>query len=113
MGGHGALICALKNPFLYKSVSAFAPVCNPTKGSWGTKVFTGYLGENEKEWAEWDATLLAQTYKGPILPILIDQVKKSQTSCRLEKCNERLNVNIHEGVFSHESKQFPFLCILV
>ncbi|XP_043275263.1 S-formylglutathione hydrolase [Venturia canescens] len=73
MGGHGALICALKNPGLYKSVSAFAPICNPTKSQWGKKVFTGYLGENEEDWAEWDATILAKKYRGPILSILIDQ----------------------------------------
>jgi S-formylglutathione hydrolase len=44
MGGHGALICALKNPAMYKSVSAFAPICHPSVCPWGEKAFTGYLG---------------------------------------------------------------------
>merc|ERR1719384_757104 len=44
MGGHGALTIALRNPGMFKSVSAFAPICNPTKCPWGEKAFTGYLG---------------------------------------------------------------------
>ena len=43
MGGHGALICALKNPGMYKSVSAFSPICNPMNCAWGQKAFTGKL----------------------------------------------------------------------
>lgn len=75
MGGHGALICSLKNPGLYKSVSAFAPISNPSKCPWGTKAFTGYLGPNESgSWAEWDATELVKKYNGPPLELLIDQV---------------------------------------
>lgn len=56
--GHGALICALKNPGLYKSVSAFAPICNPLNCQWGQKAFRGYLGPNEEQWKEYDATEL-------------------------------------------------------
>jgi len=73
MGGHGALICALKNPGMYASVSAFAPICNPSQCPWGHKAFTGYLGEDKKAWAEYDATQLAKGYNGPPLEILIDQ----------------------------------------
>ena len=50
MGGHGALICALKNPGMYASVSAFAPICNPVACPWGKKAFTGYLGTDEAAW---------------------------------------------------------------
>ncbi len=50
MGGHGALICFLKNPGQYKSVSAFAPICNPVECPWGNKAFTGYLGDNKDAW---------------------------------------------------------------
>lgn len=50
MGGHGALICALKNPGKYLSVSAFAPICNPVNCPWGKKAFSGYLGDNEEDW---------------------------------------------------------------
>ena len=57
MGGHGALMCALKNPDMYTSVSAFAPIVNPTQCPWGEKAFTGYLGSAEAG-AEYDATEL-------------------------------------------------------
>lgn len=72
MGGHGALICALKNPGAYQSVSAFAPISNPTQCPWGKKAFTGYLGHDEKTWEEWDACLLISQAKEQ-LPILVDQ----------------------------------------
>ena len=49
MGGHGALICYLKNPGLYKSVSVFAPICNPSLSSTCIKAFKEYLGD-EEEW---------------------------------------------------------------
>ncbi len=51
MGGHGALVCALKNPGLYASVSAFAPICHPSECPWGQKAFTGYLGPRSAAWA--------------------------------------------------------------
>lgn len=74
MGGHGALICSLKNPGLFKSVSAFAPICNPTQCPWGQKAFTGYLGENQKEaWKDWDATELVKKYEGAPLELFLDQ----------------------------------------
>merc|ERR1712198_442954 len=76
MGGHGALICALKNPGQYKSVSAFAPICNPINCPWGVKAFSGYLGEANKDaWKEYDACELAKTYNGPPLELLVDQGK--------------------------------------
>ena len=55
MGGHGALICALKNPDRYTSVSAFAPIANPTQCPWGEKAFGGYLGDDRESWKQWDA----------------------------------------------------------
>eukprot|EP00600_Ochromonadales_sp_CCMP1393_P004310 CAMPEP_0174991702 /NCGR_PEP_ID=MMETSP0004_2-20121128/22067_1 /TAXON_ID=420556 /ORGANISM="Ochromonas sp., Strain CCMP1393" /LENGTH=278 /DNA_ID=CAMNT_0016245537 /DNA_START=126 /DNA_END=962 /DNA_ORIENTATION=- len=57
MGGHGALTIALKNPTKYKSVSAFAPICNPINCPWGNKAFSGYLSD-QKEWKDYDATEL-------------------------------------------------------
>jgi S-formylglutathione hydrolase len=59
MGGHGALICALKNPGKYKSLSAFAPISSPTRCPWGEKAFSGYLGADREAWRAYDATLLA------------------------------------------------------
>jgi len=78
MGGHGALICALRNPGMYKSVSAFAPISNPTQCPWGEKAFTGYLGEDKESWKEWDATELVGKYKGPAMEIFIDQGSDDQ-----------------------------------
>lgn len=73
MGGHGALTLFLKNPGKYKSVSAFAPICNPVKAPWGQKAFKGYFGEhNQALWASHDATELIKNYSGPTPEILID-----------------------------------------
>ena len=72
MGGHGALTLHLKNPGKYQSVSAFAPICNPTQCPWGEKAFTGYLGSVDAGKA-YDACELMKTYDGPIVPILVDQ----------------------------------------
>ncbi|SHI19534.1 S-formylglutathione hydrolase [Ferrimonas marina] len=75
MGGHGALVAALRNPGLYNSVSAFAPICHPTQCPWGRKAFTAYLGPDESQWEQYDATLLVAKAEEP-LPILIDQGSK-------------------------------------
>ncbi|WP_404440588.1 S-formylglutathione hydrolase [Stutzerimonas chloritidismutans] len=72
MGGHGALVCALKNPGRYQSLSAFAPIANPADCPWGEKAFSGYLGNDRSRWREWDAcALIAQAQER--LPILVDQ----------------------------------------
>ncbi|KAK1342189.1 hypothetical protein QTO34_016946 [Cnephaeus nilssonii] len=78
MGGHGALICALKNPGKYKSVSAFAPICNPVLCPWGKKAFSGYLGTDQSKWKAYDATHLVKSFPGSQLDILIDQGKDDQ-----------------------------------
>lgn len=72
MGGHGALICALKNPDLYQSVSAFAPITNPSQCPWGQRAFRGYLGEDTSTWKEWDTCSLIPDVKKR-LKILVDQ----------------------------------------
>lgn len=71
MGGHGALSLFLRYPNKYKSVSAFAPISNPSKCPWGEKAFGGYL-ESKEEWAEHDSTELIKKYDGPTPEILID-----------------------------------------
>jgi len=77
MGGHGALVCALRNPGRYHSLSAFAPICNPAAVPWGEKAFTRYLGVDRASWREWDASqLLANA--GEKLPMLIDQGDRDQ-----------------------------------
>ncbi|ARO13514.1 S-formylglutathione hydrolase [Ketogulonicigenium robustum] len=72
MGGHGALVIALRNPGRYKAVSAFSPIVAPSQVPWGEKAFTGYLGPDRSAWAAYDATaLLADATER--LPVLIDQ----------------------------------------
>jgi S-formylglutathione hydrolase len=72
MGGHGALVCALRNPERYRSVSAFAPISAPMRCPWGQKAFTGYLGANQTTWGDYDASQLVAR-KPFHNPILIDQ----------------------------------------
>ncbi len=72
MGGHGALVCALRNPGRYLSVSAFAPISNPMNCPWGEKAFSRYLGPDRAAWREWDASALIAGATER-LPILIDQ----------------------------------------
>jgi S-formylglutathione hydrolase len=74
MGGHGALVCALRNRTLYKSVSAFAPIAAPTRCPWGGKAFGGYLGLERDAWAAYDASELMRRARTPFPGgILIDQ----------------------------------------
>lgn len=77
MGGHGALTIAMSFPGRFRSVSAFAPITNPTQSDWGRKQFTAYLGEDETKWAPHDATLLMKK-RGFDGPILIDQGASDQ-----------------------------------
>jgi len=72
MGGHGALTLALRNPSLYQSCSAFAPIVAPGEVPWGQKAFTNYLGADRSRWADHDATLLVASRQLPS-EILIDQ----------------------------------------
>ncbi|KAI1271134.1 family 1 carbohydrate esterase [Xylaria sp. FL0933] len=74
MGGHGALTLYLKNPGKYRSVSAFAPISNPSACPWGEKAFSGYLGEEKEGWKAHDATHLIQgeAWRGKDLKALID-----------------------------------------
>ncbi len=72
MGGHGALVLGLRNPELYRSISAFAPICVPSKAPWGIRAFTAYLGSDRARWADYDAEALLGRAKTRT-PILIDQ----------------------------------------
>jgi len=75
MGGHGALTLALRHPHLFRSVSAFAPICSPTRCLWGEKAFTAYLGDDRTVWEAHDATRLIEggVGEGCFDDILIDQ----------------------------------------
>ena len=72
MGGHGALVVALRNPERFASVSAFSPICNPVDVPWGQKAFSAYLGENTAAWADYDASLLMRR-ASQFVPALVDQ----------------------------------------
>jgi S-formylglutathione hydrolase len=113
MGGHGALTLFLRNPGKYKSVSAFAPLCNPSNSPWGTKAFTGYIGEEGKAagtWAEYDASELVKKYQGPTPEILIDvgtadnayESKELLPEAFIEAAKvsvfkDKLNLRFHQG----------------
>jgi S-formylglutathione hydrolase len=77
MGGHGALTLAMGLPGRFRSVSAFAPICNPTASDWGRKQLGAYLGTDETAWAPYDATLMMQS-AGFDGPMLIDTGTKDQ-----------------------------------
>lgn len=106
MGGHGALICALKNPGMYTSVSAFSPICHPVECGWGQQVFTVYLGDNTQPWLEYDACELVGQAKEQ-LPILIDQgeddeyitdqLKPEALVRACEEVNYPVNLRMHKG----------------
>ena len=106
LGGHGALVSALRRPDLWQSVSAFAPITNPVAVPWGEKAFSSYLGPDRQAWAAWDASLLmaAKPYPGPILVDqgLSDQFLDSQLRPeRLEQAaaqsGQDLTLRRHEG----------------
>ncbi|MEZ5606709.1 MAG: S-formylglutathione hydrolase [Burkholderiaceae bacterium] len=73
MGGHGALVTALRHPGRYRSVSAFAPIAAPAQVPWGQKALAAYLGDDPQAWAQWDAATLIGQARGERLPLLIDQ----------------------------------------
>lgn len=106
MGGHGALVIALKNPDLYTSVSAFSPIVAPTQVPWGQKAFTAYLGNNQDAWKENDTVELVKraTSKMPILvdqglndEFLANQLKPDLLKEACEKASHPLTLNLREG----------------
>ena len=106
MGGHGALTLALRYPDLFRSVSAFAPICAPMQCPWGQKAFRNYLGEDQQNWRQYDATALIED--GRRVPDLLihqgldDQFLAQQLSPEaLEKAcreaNQKLTLRFHSG----------------
>lgn len=75
MGGHGALVLALRNPGRYVSVSAFSPIVAPSQVPWGQKAFAAYLGDDRDVWRSWDACELVRSFPSASgrLPLLVDQ----------------------------------------
>jgi len=93
MGGHGALTIALRNPGLFRSVSAFSPIVSPLTCPWGEKALGGYLGAGRGAWREYDACALIED--GARLPdLLVDQgdadgflAEQLKTSMLVEMCD--------------------------
>ncbi len=107
MGGHGALICALRNPDSYRSVSAFSPICNPVNCGWGKGCFSAYLGYDEEIWKYYDATELVIN-GARVKDILIDQgtadefydekqllPESFQAAC--DEADQPVNIRMREG----------------
>lgn len=78
MGGHGALVIALRNPKCFSSVSAFSPIANPSEVPWGQKAFSNYLGNDKTQWLQYDTCHLLKSFQGHEIPALVDQGDKDQ-----------------------------------
>lgn len=107
MGGHGALICALKNPDSYKSVSAFAPISNPINCGWGKTCFGAYLSDDVETWQAYDATALIEA-GAKVSDILIDQgtadefyddkqLLPDNFKAACDKANQSLTIRMQDG----------------
>ncbi len=100
MGGHGALTLAMAHPGRYRSVSAFAPICNPTGSDWGRKQLGAYLGDDESTWARHDASrVMAEAgFDGPVL---VDQGSDDQflDLLRPETLAQAMAARRQEGAF--------------
>jgi S-formylglutathione hydrolase len=106
MGGHGALVCALRNPQQYRSVSAFAPIAAPSHCPWGHKAFGNYLGSDRLQWAQYDASELVrkQRYDRPILidqgladKFLVEQLVPERFEAACQQSNTPLQLRRHQG----------------
>ena len=106
MGGHGALICALKKPDVFRSCSAFAPISNPIDCPWGEKALGGYLGPDRSEWENWDSCALVakSDFRGAVLvdqgdaDNFLDEQLKPQALCSaFEKAGRKLELRMHTG----------------
>lgn len=106
MGGHGALICALKEEGAYRSVSAFSPICHPVNCGWGEGCFSAYLGDNRELWKDYDATELVKA-GCMAMPALIDhgladefleqQLFPQDLEAAYKERNIPITLRMHEG----------------
>ena len=106
MGGHGALMIALKNPGRFTSVSAFSPICNPIACPWGEKALSAYLGSDKALWEEYDSTVLLSraTERLPMLvsqgeddQFLEEQLKPNALKAAAEAAGYPLKLEFHAG----------------
>lgn len=106
MGGHGALMIALRNPERYRSVSAFSPITNPVNCPWGQKAFTAYLGKDTAKWSDYDSSLLmkkstehvpAKVDQGEADNFLNEQLKPELLEAAAKESGYPLELNRHDG----------------
>jgi S-formylglutathione hydrolase len=106
MGGHGALVCALRNPESYRSVSAFSPICAPTQCPWGTKALDGYLGADTAAWRQYDACELIDSGaraerilvdQGTADPFLDEQLQPNLLATACDAAGIPLELRMQEG----------------
>jgi S-formylglutathione hydrolase len=109
MGGHGALTIGLKNPGQYRSISAFAPIVNPVKCPWGEKALNAYLGDDQKSWQDYDATLLMESAgdrsafpdilldQGSDDDFLVEQLMPERFADACRKANQSLTLRMQPG----------------
>ena len=106
MGGHGALTIGLKNPGIYHSVSAFAPICAPTQCPWGHKAFNNYLGDDQSLWANYDACALVRSAptgqelfvdQGQADQFLKEQLKPWLLDEACQSAGQALTLRLHAG----------------
>ncbi len=106
MGGHGALIVALKNPGRYRSVSAFSPIVAPSRVPWGEKAFSAYLGDDREQWKAWDACELVASASEQLLlrvdqgggdEFLVHELKPQLLTEACKKAGHPLQLNVHPG----------------
>ena len=106
MGGHGALMIALRNPSRYSSVSAFSPISNPLNCPWGNKALSAYLGQDKADWAKYDSSMLMRKATA-FVPALVDQgdaddflseqLKPEALIAAAKHSNYPLQLNLQEG----------------
>ena len=106
MGGHGALVWALREPERYASVSAFAPIASASRSPWGEKAFTRYLGSDRASWRHYDAAELVRStgYSGSILvdqgrgdKFLAEQLKPELLREACRSSGTPLELRLHDG----------------
>jgi S-formylglutathione hydrolase len=109
MGGHGALTMALRHPDLYRCVSAFAPICSPTRCPWGVKALGTYLGADPQLWRDHDASLLVEAGaargrfdeilvdQGTADSFLVEQLKPELLEAACGMAGQKLNLRRQEG----------------
>lgn len=120
MGGHGALVLALRNPGRFTSVSAFAPIVNPVECPWGEKAFSAYLGDDKQDWQQYDAcSLLAEKQGDWHIPIKVDQgladnfLESQRLTRPLEQVCKETGVNAEFGYHPGYDHSYYFIASFI